>query len=317
MSELASPARNHRSVKALLGSLGVAPRKWRGQSFLVSPRAAARIVQAARLTREDAVLEIGPGLGALTEEILRWAGRLVAIECDARLSSWLRRRFGGADQFELIEKDALKIDLRELAQRMGEGRRTVKVVSTIPYSISGPLIGKLLEAREALALVVLTVQKELAGRITASPGGKDYGAFTIFCRYHADVKKVFTIPPSAFYPRPNVVSTVVVFTPRARPPVSVIDGEAFLSMVRLLFSHRRKAIRTALRRALRDPGGDEELAGIFSAARINPLSRAEQLGMEELASLCNNLCAVERFHRELKFYLKGGSHHEEHEDKVG
>ena len=299
MSELHAPGRGPGSVKRLLGSLGVSPRKWRGQSFLASPHAAARIVHAARLTKGDAVLEIGPGLGALTEEILREAGRLVAIECDARLAAWLRRRFGRVDRFELIEGDALRIDLRELAHRMGEGRRTVKVVSTIPYSISGPLIGDLLEAREALALLVLTVQEELAGRITAPPGGKDYGAFTIFCQYHADVKKVFTIPPSAFYPRPKVVSAVVVFTPRARPPVSLIDGEAFFSMVRLLFSHRRKAINTVLRRALRGLEGEGTLAGIFPAAGISPLSRPEQLGMEELASLCNRLCAVERFHRAL------------------
>jgi 16S rRNA (adenine1518-N6/adenine1519-N6)-dimethyltransferase len=187
-----------------------------------------------------------------------------------------------------------------LAQRMGEGMRRVKMVSTIPYSISGPLIGKLLEAGNALSCLVLTVQRELAGRITASPGGKDYGSFTIFCQYHARVKSLFTIPPSAFYPMPKVMSTVVAIEPRLRPPVRLTDREAFLPMVRLLFSHRRKTIRTVLKRALRGREGEERLAGVFSAARINPMSRPEQLGMEEMASLCDNLCAVEGFHRALK-----------------
>jgi len=299
MSELNAPVRGHGSVKRQLDSLGVSPRKWRGQSFLASPRAAASIVRAARLTREDAVLEIGPGLGALTEEILRSAGRCVAIECDTRLAAWLRTRFGKEERFELIEGDVLDVDLRNLTKRMGEGRQMVKVVSTIPYSISGPLIGNLLEVGRGLALLVLTVQRELAKRITACPGGKDYGAFTVFCQYHADVRRLFTIPPSAFYPRPKVVSTVVAFTPRPRPPVSVTDGEAFLSMVRLLFSHRRKAINTVLRRTMREAGEEGIPAEIFSAAGVSPRARPEQLGMKELASLCNSLCAVEGFQRAL------------------
>ncbi len=295
MSELNAPIRRHGSVKRLLDSLGVSPRKRRGQSFLTSSRTAEGIVRAARLTREDAVLEVGPGLGALTEEILRSAGRCIAIEYDRRLASWLRTRFGNEERFELIEKDVLDVDLRSLMERMGKGMGAVKVVSNIPYSISGPLIGKLLEEGRGLALLVLTVQKELAERITASPGGKDYGAFTLFCQYYADVRRLFAIPPSAFYPRPKVVSTVAAFTPRPRPPVSIADGQVFFSMVRLLFSHRRKTVGTVLRRIMRAAGEKAMLAGIFSDAGVNAMARPEQLGMKELASLCNGLCAIEGF----------------------
>lgn len=282
-----------------LDSLGVSPRKRRGQSFLASQRAASRIVQAAGLTREDAVIEVGPGLGALTVEILRAAGRLVAIECDARLAEGLRVRFKGEERFELIEDDALRVDLHGLAERMGAGGRTVKVISNVPYSISGPLVGNLLGAGKNLALLVLTLQRELALRIAAMPGGKDYGAFTVFCRYHADVKRLFTIPPAAFYPRPKVVSAVLTFTPHRRPPVDVVGEGPFFSMVRLLFSQRRKTINAVLRRAVRGTGGEGRLAGTFSAAGVDPAARPEQLGMAALAALCNALCGVDEFRRVL------------------
>ncbi len=296
MSESNAPDRGPGSVKRQLDSLGVSPRKRRGQSFLTDPRAASSIVQAARLTREDAVIEIGPGLGALTDEILRAAGRLVAIECDARLAEGLRIRFKDEERFELIEGDALRVDLHDLVRRMGG---TVKAISNVPYSISGPLIGNLLEAGKGLALFVLTVQRELAARITAPPGGKDYGAFTVFCQYHADVERLFTISPSAFYPRPKVMSTVLLFTPRRRPPVDVIGDGPFFSMVRLLFSQRRKTINAVLRRAVRGTGEEGRLAEIFSAAGVSPLARPEQLGMAALASLCNALCRVDEFKRVL------------------
>lgn len=296
MSESDAPARGPGPVKRQLEALGVSPRKRRGQSFLTDPRAAARIVQAAHLTREDSVIEIGPGLGALTGEILHAAGRLVAIECDARLAEGLRVRFKDEERFELMENDALRVDLHRLVRRMGGA---VKVISNVPYSISGPLIGKLLEAGKGLALLVLTVQRELAGRITATPGGKDYGAFTVFCRYHADVKRLFTISPSAFHPRPKVVSTVLLFTPRRQPPIDIVDEGSFFSMVRRLFSQRRKTINAVLRRAARGSGGEGRLAEIFSAAGVSPMARPEQLEMAALASLCNALCGVDEFRRVL------------------
>lgn len=299
MSESDALHRGPGAVKRRLDSLCVSPRKRRGQSFLADPRAASRIVQAALLTREDSVIEIGPGLGALTGDILREAAKLVAIECDARLAEGLRVRFKGEERFELIEDDVLRVDLHRLAMRMGEGGRTVKVISNVPYSISGPLIGNLLETGRDLALLVLTVQRELAMRITAPPGGKDYGAFTVFCQYHADVKRLFTISPSAFYPRPKVVSTVLRFTPRLRPPVGVGDGDSFFSMVRLLFSQRRKTINAVLRRAVRGTGGEGRLAEVFSAAGVSPMSRPEQLDMAALAGLCNALCGVDEFKRVL------------------
>ncbi|MEJ2745552.1 MAG: 16S rRNA (adenine(1518)-N(6)/adenine(1519)-N(6))-dimethyltransferase RsmA [bacterium] len=299
MTESNAPVRIPGSVRKQLEALGVSPRKQRGQSFLVSPRAASHVVQAADLTPDDAVIEIGPGLGALTDYILRTDVRLVAIECDARLAKGLRINFRGEKRFELIESDVLRIDLHRLARRMGEGGRTVKVISNVPYSISGPLIGNLLEVGNVLELLVLTVQRELATRIAAPVGGKDYGVFTVFCQYHADVKKLFTIPPSAFYPRPRVMSTVLLFTPRRQPPVDVVDERSFFSMVRLLFSQRRKTINAVLRRAVRGTGGKGRLAEIFSAADVSPSARPEQLDLAALAALCNALYGVDEFKRVL------------------
>jgi 16S rRNA (adenine1518-N6/adenine1519-N6)-dimethyltransferase len=280
------------SVRRVLAGLGVRPSKRRGQSFLVSRRAAARIAAAADLGKSDAVLEIGPGLGALTAELLRRAGCVIAIESDRRLAGWLKDCFRESNQFELIHGDALAIDIAGLVGRLRARGGSVKVVSNIPYSISGPLIGRLLDGAAGVSLFVLTIQDELARRIIAPPGGKEYGPFSVFCRYHAEPVKLFAVPPSAFYPRPAVVSAVVAFWPRQAPPFDEGDREAFFALVKLLFSQRRKTVGALLRGALRDSPAASRLTAIFSASGIEPRLRAEGLGLKEFASLSGALMRI-------------------------
>ncbi|MDD5556798.1 MAG: 16S rRNA (adenine(1518)-N(6)/adenine(1519)-N(6))-dimethyltransferase RsmA [bacterium] len=280
------------AVGRRLLALGVRPSRRRGQSFIASPRAAAAIARAADLCRSDAVLEIGPGLGGLTAELLRRAGRVVAVESDARLAGWLRVLFAGRESFELVEGDALRVDLEQIFARLGRDGGRVKVVANIPYSISGPLIGRILESAGGVSLIALTVQDDLARRIAASPGGGEYGAFSVFCQYHAEVRKVVTLPPSAFHPRPGVVSAVVLFHPRARPPLAAAEEEAFFALVRLLFSERRKTVGTLLRRALRGTAASGRLAEVFAAAGVDPGSRAERLRIDQFESLRAALAAA-------------------------
>ncbi len=268
-----------------LASLGVRPSARRGQAFLVRRETGSRIAGVASLDAGDAVLEIGPGLGALTDALLGAAGRVVAVESDRRLAAWLRERFRGRADFELIEGDALKIDLSALLRRMASGGKRVKVVANIPYSISGPLIARLVRLSGCWAMMALTVQRELALRIAAEPGGKAYGAFTVLCRCRATAREALTIAPGAFYPRPEVVSSVVVFAPLAVPVFPPAEEERLLAMVRLLFSQRRKSMGTVLRRSARGFPWAGRIEEAFAACGIDPAARPERLSPEEFNRL--------------------------------
>ncbi|MCX6355201.1 MAG: 16S rRNA (adenine(1518)-N(6)/adenine(1519)-N(6))-dimethyltransferase RsmA [Candidatus Aureabacteria bacterium] len=284
MHEFGSVSHSLTSAKTLLSRLGVRASRKRGQSFLTSNGIAERIAALARLTGSDAVLEVGPGLGALTEHLVRASGRVIAVENDHRLVSWLRDVFRDQGTLEIIEADILELDLKDLFKRMGEDGRQIKVVSNIPYSISGPLIGKLLEASTG-GVIVLTVQKELARRITASPANKDYGSFSIFCQYHAEVRRAFDVPPGAFFPRPEVTSSVLVFQPRRQPLFMGIDPEKFFAFVHLLFSQRRKAVSTILKRAMQGTLSPDLLLSAIKESGIDPGSRAEHLSLEQFGAL--------------------------------
>ncbi|MCX6357336.1 MAG: 16S rRNA (adenine(1518)-N(6)/adenine(1519)-N(6))-dimethyltransferase RsmA [Candidatus Aureabacteria bacterium] len=264
----------------------------RGQSFLVSEDAAKRIVDLAEPAAGESILEIGAGLGALTAQLLGRGCRTTVVENDRRLASWLRERFKGRDSFELIEGDILEIDLAGLLGRIGS-RGPVKVVSNIPYSISGPLMGRLLEHGRLFSILVLTLQKELAQRITSGPGRKEYGAFSIFCQYHAEVTRIFDLPPSAFYPRPAVVSSVVVVRPGREPRCPVAGTEEFFSFIRMLFSQRRKKLATVLKRASKDTAAGEKISSVLRESGVDPGCRAEDLTLEELARIHGRCIAAE------------------------
>jgi 16S rRNA (adenine1518-N6/adenine1519-N6)-dimethyltransferase len=278
-----------RSVRRILNQLGVHPSKRRGQSFLVNQDAAAKIVARASLATDDTVLEIGPGLGSLTNKLVQKAGRVLVVESDRRLVAWLRARFEGYANLEIVHGDALTIDLRRLLDERTLQPGRMKVVSNIPYSISTSLIAKLFVEVSGASLFVLTVQRELATRITAAPGGKDYGAFTVFCAYHAEMERAFTIPPSFFYPRPEVLSSVVVMRRCKIPPVSVRDEKGFFAFVRMLFSQRRKMVKTTLKRAVSGIISSAELIGVLTDLRVDPTTRPERLSLEQFAALYDGL----------------------------
>lgn len=260
-----------------------------GQHFLRDRSYLARIVEAASLSPSDVVLEIGPGEGDLTELLLERAGRVVAIEVDPELVALLRSRFGGEDRLILIQDDVLKLDLVPLlCEHLSSGRKA-KVVANIPYYITSPIIEKLIESRSVLGECVLTVQREVARRICAAPGSREYGSLTVLVQYFADVELLFDIPPGAFRPRPKVASSVIRIALREEPRVRVKDEAFFFRVVRAAFGQRRKMIKNALRSL---GLSDEEIRSAMERAGIGQKERAESLSLERFGRLADELSAA-------------------------
>ena len=244
-----------------------------GQHFLYNPVILANIVRAAELVPEDLVVEIGPGPGELTKIIAGQVKKVIAIELDETLYENLKLKLSKYSNIELIYGDALEYPYGTLPE--------FKVVANIPYYITTPIIFKLLSAGKTLRSMTLTIQKEVAERIAAEPGGREYGVLTIAVRYHASASLSMIIPKEAFRPAPKVDSAVVHITILERPSVDVKDEEFFFRVVRTAFSHRRKMLSNSLKSMRPDAGDWLERAG------IDPHRRPETLSMEEFARLAN------------------------------
>jgi 16S rRNA (adenine1518-N6/adenine1519-N6)-dimethyltransferase len=258
------------------------PRKRFGQHFLDDPRIQEAIVEAAGLDPEDAVIEIGPGEGALTRRLAARARRVAAVEIDRDLAARLGDEFGATPAVEIVSADVLRIDLGGLAARLG-GRPVV--VGNLPYNISSPLLERLIDARAALGRMVLMLQREFAERLAARPDTGAYGALSVLAQVHLDIAVRFHVPPGAFRPPPAVESTVIACVPRAAPLVPLADEARFRRVVRAAFAQRRKTLLNALRGAHVGPAEPERLAARLRAAGIDPRRRAETLSIPEFARL--------------------------------
>ncbi len=265
-------------LRARLDAAGFSPQKSRGQNFLIDRNRGEAIVAAAGLTRGDAVLEIGPGPGALTRELCRRAGRVVAVEQDRILARLLREETADCENLEIVEEDFLAADLPDLVRRLGTpsgpGGR-LKVVANLPYSISGPILARLLESEAGFELLVLTVQKEVGERIVSPPGGKRYGRLSVLAAVHSRPEIIAAVSRNSFYPRPRVDSVVVRLPIIPGPPAGERD---FLSaVVRAAFGQRRKMLKNALA-GDRDLGYSEgQIRAACEDAGIDPCSRPENL----------------------------------------
>ncbi|MFQ5736083.1 MAG: 16S rRNA (adenine(1518)-N(6)/adenine(1519)-N(6))-dimethyltransferase RsmA [Thermodesulfobacteriota bacterium] len=258
-------------------------RKRYGQHFLIDRNVVARIVRTAGVAPGDHVLEIGPGRGALTEQLLDAGARVLAIEVDPALAAGLFRQFP-ARKLEVVTADALKLSYTGLARERG---CRFKVVSNLPYNISGPILAKFLDEREAFTSLVLMFQKEVAGRIAASPGTKEYGVLSVLSQTYTDVRAEFDVGAHLFVPRPKVTSSVVSFRVLDAPRVEVPDEAFFKSVVRAAFSTRRKMLPNALKTL----GFDKETAlRALGEAGVDPARRGETLSLEEFSALARALC---------------------------
>ncbi len=250
-----------------------------GQNFLTDEHAAGKIIEAAGLTRDDTVVEIGPGHGALTGELATRAGRVIAIELDPRLHEELSRELAGTPNIELVLGDALKYEYESLPGK-------VKVVANLPYYISTPILTRLIKARANISSMVLMLQKEVAERITAPPGGKDYGYLSVMVQLHTVPEKLFKVSRTSFSPMPNVDSSVVRLTVRERPAAQCRDYGLFERVVSAAFSLRRKTLKNALKAS--DLFTEEGIARLAESG-IDPIRRAETLSVEEFAKLADFL----------------------------
>lgn len=261
-----------------------------GQHFLADPGVAARIVEAVGATAADLVCEIGPGPGALTRALAIRAGRLVALEIDPALQAWLTqaaRHWPEAARVEIRHADAREFDYEELRALRPSPAGRVLVVGNLPYSASKAILERLLDAHAALDLAVLMLQREVAERLAAAPGGRDYGALSVFWQRWADVTRLLVVPPAAFRPPPAVESAVVRATFGAASRLPVTDEAAFKRTVRAAFGQRRKTLVNALRGG--GLGSPERLAVALAEAGIDGRRRAETLSLEEFARLADVL----------------------------
>ncbi|MEK6540231.1 MAG: 16S rRNA (adenine(1518)-N(6)/adenine(1519)-N(6))-dimethyltransferase RsmA, partial [Deltaproteobacteria bacterium] len=259
----------------ILKSYGLMPRKRFSQNFLTDRNIAARIVNALGLKGDDAVIEIGPGLGILTEGLLDSGAKVIGIEIDRDLAGRLKERFDGRNNLEIINVDALKISYKELAAQRKE---KLKVVSNLPYDISTPIIFKLLEEREIFSMFLLMLQKEVAQRIVSPPDNKEYGVLSVMVQLLADVKIEFDVPPSCFHPAPKVYSSVVRFNILNKPRIDVEDIAFFKKVVKASFGQRRKTLLNALKSLnIETP----QLVELLNIINIDSKRRGETLTLEE------------------------------------
>jgi 16S rRNA (adenine1518-N6/adenine1519-N6)-dimethyltransferase len=242
-----------------------------GQNFLIDKNIAAKIVSSASLTKEDTVLEIGPGKGALTELLAEAAGKVIAIEIDKNLAQNLNTRFSSVGNIAIVEKDALSLDLAIF-------KTPVKIVSNLPYNIAAKIMQNLLPDKNWLSAVIM-VQREVAERITARARTKAYGAFSIFCQYYADAAILFGVPPSCFSPEPKVDSCVVNLINKRPEDAS----PSFLKLAKVSFQARRKTILNALR--TNTEFSKESILAALADCAIDPMARPEELNIPQFAAL--------------------------------
>lgn len=275
------------SLPSILRRLGLKPDKALGQHFLLHPHLARRIVAALQLTPQDLVVEIGPGLGALTVFLAREARRVVALELDPRLAAYLKEElFANSPQVNIVCQDILKFDLLRLSREVGA---PLAVVGNLPYQITSPLLFKLAAEKAALSRAVLMLQQEVGDRLLATPGTKDYGVLSVLLQYHFHLASLFSLGPGNFYPPPQVTSVVVRLTPR-EPKPRAQDSEWFARVVKAAFASRRKTLRNTLA-SRRNPLGLPPAAVLaaLSAQGLDPNRRGESLSLEQFVNLANEL----------------------------
>jgi 16S rRNA (adenine1518-N6/adenine1519-N6)-dimethyltransferase len=273
------PLSLYRRTRGLLAAHGVRPRKALGQHFVVDEGALASVMDAAEVGPDDTVLEIGGGVGALTQALARRASVVHCLEIDEALVAILKESLADFPNVTVHHIDALKFPFETLPAPYA-------VVANIPYQITAPLVGRFIAERERLSRVTLTVQREVARRLHASAGTKDYGALSVAVAYYFSTRHHASLPADAFWPPPKVDSAVISMSPRSSPPVEVGgDEEAFLAMVRKAFAHRRKTLRNNLQ-ALRAEGwSSEAVEQAIAEVVVDGKRRAETLTLEEFAAL--------------------------------
>ena len=259
-----------------------------GQNFLIDAHVLDKIIRAAEITKDDFVLEIGPGIGTMTQYLAQAAREVVAVEIDKALIPILQDTLSGFPNAEVIHDDILKVDIAGLAKERNGGR-PIKVVANLPYYITTPIIMSLFESQVPLASVTVMVQKEVAERMQAGPGSKDYGALSLAVQYYAEPYIAANVPPNCFMPRPNVGSAVIRLTRHEVPPVQVDNEKLMFQIIRASFNQRRKTLVNGLNNSPEITLTKEQITEAVESLGKGAGVRGEALTLEEFAGLANKI----------------------------
>ena len=259
-----------------------------GQNFLIDPHVLDKIIAAAGITKDDFVLEIGPGIGTLTQYLCENARQVLAVEIDDKLIPILKETLQPYDNVEVLHGDILKQDIQQIADTYNDGK-PIKVVANLPYYITTPIIMELFESHVPLANVTVMVQKEVADRMKAEPGTKDYGALSLAVQYYAKPYIAAFVPPNCFMPRPNVGSAVIRLDCLARVPVEVHNEKLMFRLIRASFNQRRKTLQNGIANSAELSFTKEQAARAIEQAGFDVRIRGEKLGLEEFARLADGL----------------------------
>lgn len=259
-----------------------------GQNFLIDSHVLDKIVNAAGITQDDCVLEIGPGIGTMTQYLAEHAGRVVAVEIDTNLLPILAETLKDYSNVTVINEDILKVDMNQLVKEYNQGR-PIKVVANLPYYITTPIIMGLFESNVPIENITVMVQKEVADRMQVGPGSKDYGALSLAVQYYAEPYIVANVPPNCFIPRPNVGSAVIRLTRHQTPPVEVKDRELMFKLIRASFNQRRKTLLNGLNNSPELSFGKEQIAAAIEQLGVPAAVRGEALTLEQFARLSDLL----------------------------
>lgn len=263
-----------------------------GQNFLIDTHVLDKIIQAAEITKDDFVVEIGPGIGTLTQYLCENAREVVAIEIDKMLIPILEDTLSAYSNVTVINEDVLKVDLNALVQEKNNGK-PIKVVANLPYYITTPIIMTLFERHIPLDNITVMVQKEVADRMQAGPGTKDYGALSLAVQYYAEPYIVANVPPNCFMPRPNVGSAVIRLTLHKKPAIKVKDEALMFSLIRASFNQRRKTLVNGLNNSTELNFTKEEIQNALKSEGLSENIRGEALTLEQFAGLANRLSKKE------------------------
>lgn len=284
--DIATPIR----TQEILKKYGFSFKKSLGQNFLIDPNILRNIVSHADLTKDSAAIEVGPGIGALTEHLARQAGKVMSFEIDQRLLPVLEDTLSPYDNVKIVHSDILKADVKGLIDTELAGFKDIMVVANLPYYVTTPILMKLLTEKLPLRGFVVMMQKEVADRISAKPGTKAYGSLSIAVQYYCTAEVAMIVPKTVFMPQPNVDSAVLKLIRHEEPPVSVIDEDFFFSVTRAAFAQRRKTLLNNLQSQL--PNGKakkEDILRALEQAGVEPTRRGETLSIAEFGALADAL----------------------------
>lgn len=275
---------NQTNTLAVINKHEFAFQKKFGQNFLIDEGIVNKIVREAGVTKDDFVLEIGPGIGTMTQLLCEQAGGVAAVEIDTNLIPILKETLAEYDNVTIINEDILKVDIKKLAEEKNGGK-PIKVVANLPYYITTPIIMGLFESNVPIDSITVMVQKEVADRMQVGPGTKDYGALSLAVQYYSKPQVVINVPPECFIPRPNVGSAVIRLTRYKEPPVKVRDEKLMFKLIRASFNQRRKTLANGLNNSPEINFSKEEITAAIESLHKGPSIRGEALTLSEFAAL--------------------------------